>query len=125
MEIVEKKKELGATLNQSVAGLRYLHHLGVETLTHFCSSVGQQHRAVSVDVNQSSCLKKRTDSFVKCGTNHTKQGSGPTATHLIEENSSEADAEFSGDDCEAAFGPSVLPNEVNMNKLKCRKHLLC
>lgn len=73
LEIVEKKKELGATLNQRVAVSRYLHHLGVETLPHFRSSVGQQHRAVSVDVNQSSSLKKQMDNCVKSRTNLTKQ----------------------------------------------------
>lgn len=106
---MQKKKELGATLNQRVGDLRYLHHLGVETLSHFRPSVGQQHRAVSVDVNQSSSLKKQTDIFVKCGTDLITQDASLTATHLIEEKSSEADAKFSGDDCEATFGPSVLP----------------
>lgn len=118
---MEKKKELAANLNQRLAGLRYLHHLGVETLSHFRPSMGQQHRAVTVDVNQSSSLKRQTF-FVKSGTNLTKQDSSLAAANLIEEDSSEANAEFSGDDCEATFGPSVLPDEVNM---KCRKHLSC
>lgn len=102
-------KELGITLNQRVGGLRYLHHLGVETLSHFCPSVRQQHRAISVDVNQSSSLKKQTDIFVKCGTDLIKQDVSFTAIHLVEENSGEADAKFGGDDCEATFSPSVLP----------------
>lgn len=41
--------------------LRYLDHLGVEALSHLCPSVGQQHRAVSVDVNQSSGLQTEAD----------------------------------------------------------------
>lgn len=38
--------------------LRYLDHLGVEALSHLCPTVGQQHRAVGVDVNQSSRLQE-------------------------------------------------------------------
>lgn len=41
--------------------LRYLDHLGVEALSHLCPTVGQQHRAVGVNVNQSSGLQEEAD----------------------------------------------------------------
>lgn len=35
----------------------YLDHLGVESLSHLCPTVSQQHWTICVDVNQSSSLK--------------------------------------------------------------------
>lgn len=35
----------------------YLDHLGVKALAHFSSSMSQQYRAISVDVNQSTSLE--------------------------------------------------------------------
>lgn len=40
-----------------VVKLRYLDHLGVQALPHLRPTVGQQHRAVCVDMNQSSSLQ--------------------------------------------------------------------
>lgn len=40
----------------------YLDHLGVETLTHLRPTMGQQHRTVGVDVNQSSGLQTNHNS---------------------------------------------------------------
>ena len=38
----------------------HLDHLSVQTLAHLRATVGQQHRAVSVHVNQSSGLHTQT-----------------------------------------------------------------
>lgn len=47
-----------------VVKLRYLDHLGVQALSHLRPTVGQQHRAVCVDMNQSSSLQTQRDKFM-------------------------------------------------------------
>lgn len=42
--------------SNNIVQLRYLDHLGMEALSHLRPTVGQQHRAVGVDMNQSSSL---------------------------------------------------------------------
>lgn len=61
-------------------------------------------------MSQSSSLKEQADRFLSnVELIPTEQHVGVTRTHLVKENSGKADAKFGGDDCEATFGPTVLP----------------
>lgn len=61
---LQSKKDARTENKNMVVKLRYLDHLGVQALPHLRPTVGQQHRAVCVDMNQSSSLQTQRDKFM-------------------------------------------------------------
>lgn len=81
----------------------------MEALSHLRPTVGQQHRAVGVDVNQSSSLQTQIQTHDKNQLCYNFQFVRQSS-HLVEARDSEAEAKLGGDNGEASFGPPVLPD---------------